>query len=421
MDNPLKLVDLGDRRFTIEQGLSTEPVGIESYSSPEYFELMKEKVFKKTWLCTGKRVDEIPNPGDYFLEETAITGTSIIIVRGLDGKIRGLHNTCLHRGTQLVFESYGSVKGKFTCIYHGWAYALNGKNVVVTEQEMFFDVDKMDKNLISVAVDVWNGFIFFNLDPNPKESLREHLGEALINLFDDYPFEETTVGVSYRADLDCSWPVLRDSQIDGYHLKYLHSRSAPNCMISPDAPNRHAYDFKLLGKHCYGSFYGNREMIIADRSQSAPVASLTSKVGSTLASDTTAKVDVKDWPKGINPARSKDWFFDILYIFPNFHFIFISNQSYVAHKMMPGKQFDKSSWNARFFAPPWTFKAESLAEQWASEYMKYSLRDLWREDGNTTEGAQRSINAGIFKKMYLQDQEILIRHADNVLNEAVKS
>ncbi|TIW70262.1 MAG: aromatic ring-hydroxylating dioxygenase subunit alpha, partial [Mesorhizobium sp.] len=371
MDNPLKLVDLGDRRFTIEQGLSTEPVGIESYSSPEYFELMKEKVFKKTWLCTGKRVDEIPNPGDYFLEETAITGTSIIIVRGLDGKIRGLHNTCLHRGTQLVFESYGSVKGKFTCIYHGWAYALNGKNVVVTEQEMFFDVDKMDKNLISVAVDVWNGFIFFNLDPNPKESLREHLGEALINLFDDYPFEETTVGVSYRADLDCSWPVLRDSQIDGYHLKYLHSRSAPNCMISPDAPNRHAYDFKLLGKHCYGSFYGNREMIIADRSQSAPVASLTSKVGSTLASDTTAKVDVKDWPKGINPARSKDWFFDILYIFPNFHFIFISNQSYVAHKMMPGKQFDKSSWNARFFAPPWTFKAESLAEQWASEYMKY--------------------------------------------------
>ncbi|WP_292582959.1 SRPBCC family protein [Mesorhizobium sp.] len=417
----MKLVDLGDRRFTIEQGLSTEPVGIESYSSPEYFELMKEKVFKKTWLCTGKRVDEIPNPGDYFLEETAITGTSIIIVRGLDGKIRGLHNTCLHRGTQLVFESYGSVKGKFTCIYHGWAYALNGKNVVVTEQEMFFDVDKMDKNLISVAVDVWNGFIFFNLDPNPKESLREHLGEALINLFDDYPFEETTVGVSYRADLDCSWPVLRDSQIDGYHLKYLHSRSAPNCMISPDAPNRHAYDFKLLGKHCYGSFYGNREMIIADRSQSAPVASLTSKVGSTLASDTTAKVDVKDWPKGINPARSKDWFFDILYIFPNFHFIFISNQSYVAHKMMPGKQFDKSSWNARFFAPPWTFKAESLAEQWASEYMKYSLRDLWREDGNTTEGAQRSINAGIFKKMYLQDQEILIRHADNVLNEAVKS
>ena len=53
--------------------------------------------------------------------------------------------------------------------------------------------------------------------------------------------------------------------------------------------------------------------------------------------------------------------------------------------------------------------------------MKYSLRDLWREDGNTTMGAQRSINSGVFKKMYLQDQEILIRHAERVLEEAVRS
>ena len=421
MNNPMTLADLGDLRFTVDQALSTGPVGVESYVSPDYFAQMKDKVFRKTWLCTGKRVDEIPNPGDYFLEQTDITGTSVIIVRGFDGKIRGLHNTCLHRGTQLVFDSYGSVRGKFTCIYHGWAYGLNGKNVTVTEREMFFEPDKMEKDLISVSVDVWNGFIFFNLDPKPEQTLQQHLGEEVIDLFGDFPFESTTVGVSYRADLDCSWPVLRDSQIDGYHLKYLHSRSAPNCMVSTEAPNRHAYEFKLLGKHGYGSFYGNREMIGADRSESAPVASMASKVGSTLTTDTTSKVAVKDWPKGVNPARSKDWFFDILYLYPNFHIVFLSNETYVAHKMMPGKQFDKSSWNARYFAPPATFKADTLAEQWASEYMKYSLRDLWREDGNTTEGAQRSINAGVFKKMYLQDQEILIRHADNVLNRAVKS
>ena len=106
---------------------------------------MRENVFRHTWLCTGKRVDEIPKPGDYFLEETEITGTSVIIVRGLDGVIRGFHNTCMHRGTQLVFESYGNVKGKFTCIYHGWAFGLNGKNVLVTERDMFFDLDKINK------------------------------------------------------------------------------------------------------------------------------------------------------------------------------------------------------------------------------------------------------------------------------------
>ncbi len=415
----MKLSDLQNTRWTLNHpNLGTGPVSTQAYSSPEYFELIRDKVFKKTWICTGKRIDEIPNPGDYFLEETAITGTSVIIIRGLDNTLRGFHNTCMHRGTQLVFESYGNVKGKLTCIYHGWAYGLNGKNMVVTEREMFFDLETMEKDLIPVSVDVWSGIVFMNLDPSPKETLLQHIGPEVDDLFGAYPFETTSVQVSYRADLDCSWPVLRDSQIDGYHLKYLHKRSAPNFMESEESPNRHAYDFKLLGKHGFGSFYGNRAKIGADLSKVAPVASLASKVGQTLASDTATRVDLSQWAKGVNPTRSTDWFFDILYIFPNAHFIFLGYQQYIIHKMMPGKVVDKSSWNARYFAPP--MPDGGLVDRWAAEYMKVSLRDLWREDGNTTMGAQRSINSGVFKKMYLQDQEILIRHAEKVLEEAVR-
>jgi len=409
----MKLSDLQNTRWTLNYpDLGTGPVPIDSYVSPEYFERIR-KLFATTWVCTGKRVDEIPRPGDYFLEDTEITGTSVIVVRGMDGRIRGFHNTCLHRGTQLVFDSYGSLPGKLTCIYHGWAYSLTGKNVLVTEREMFFDIDKADKDLVPVSVDVWGGFIFVNLDPRPKETLAQHLGEELMDLFGDYPFETTTVHVSYRADLDCSWPVLRDSQLDGYHLKYLHKRSTPGFMESADAPNRHAYDFKLFGKHSSGSFYGNRAKIGADLSKSAPVTALASRVGQTLASDTASRLDVNQWAKGVNPTRAQDWFFDFLYIFPNFHIVFLGYQAYIAHKMMPGRQVDKSSWNARYFAPP--VDTADLVSQWAAEYMKYSLRDLWREDGNTTLGAQRSINSGVFKRMHLQDQEILIRHAEKVL------
>jgi phenylpropionate dioxygenase-like ring-hydroxylating dioxygenase large terminal subunit len=415
----MKLSDLKDHRWTLDRAFDTGPVSVESYSSPAFFEQMREKVFKRTWLCCNKRVDEIPNPGDYFLEETAITGTSVIIVRGLDGKIRGFHNTCLHRGTQLVFDSYGSVKGKFTCIYHGWAFGLNGKNVLVTEREMFFDIEKMEKDLVPVSVDVWNGFIFFNLDPKPRETLQQHIGPEVLEEFADFPFEKTTVAVSYRADLDCSWPILRDSQIDGYHLKYLHNRSAPNFMESKDSPNRHAYVLKPMGKHGFGSFYGNREAMSADLSQVAPVAALAGKAGQTMATDTLAQIDIKDWPKGVNPARTKDWFFDILHIFPNFHIVFLSPQNYIAHKMMPGTQHNKASWNARYYAAPTL--SNTLAGRWGAEYMKYSLRDLWREDGNTTVGAQRSINAGVFTKMYLQDQEVLIRHSESVLRQEMNA
>src|SRR5690606_10546757 len=107
-----------------------------------------------------------------------------------------------------------------------------------------------------------------------------------------------------------------------------------------------------LGKHGSGSFYGNRAKIGADLSGVAPVATLASKVGQTLVSDTAARVDLSKWSKGVNPARSQDWFFDFLYLFPNFHIVFLGYQAYIAHKMMPGKQVDKSSWNARYYAPP---------------------------------------------------------------------
>lgn len=418
--NIKNLSDLQESRWTLQYPhLGTGPVSLESYSSPEFFERIRENVFKKTWFFTGKRVDELPKPGDFFLEDVEITGNSIIVVRGVDGVIRGFHNTCKHRGTQLVFDSYGSLKGRLRCIYHGWCYGLNGKNILVTEKDMFFDIDKMDKDLCPVSVGVWAGFIFVNLDPDPKESLEQHLGKDLMDLFADYPFERTTVHLSYRADLDCSWPVLRDSQLDGYHLKYLHYRSAPGFMENEEAPNRHAYDFKLLGKHNFGSFYGDRTKAGKDLPTRAPVASLVSRIGQTLASNTSERGDADRLPKAVNPTKANTWFFDILYIFPNMHIIFVGYDAYAVHKMMPGKQFDKASWNARYFAPP--VNLDNMVDQWTAEYMKYSLRDLWREDGNTTVGAQASINAGVIRQMYLQDQEIMIRHAEAVLHDVAGS
>ncbi|WP_397473588.1 SRPBCC family protein [Pusillimonas sp.] len=413
----MKLSDLKDIRWTLNHPeLGTGPVTIESYSSPEYFAQMREKVFKKVWMATAKRVDEIPKPGDYFVETVDITNDSIIIVRGLDGVIRGFHNVCKHRGTRVVNQDYGNVRGRFTCIYHGWSYGLDGKNILVTEKDMFFDTDKMEADLIPVAVDEWKGFIFFNLDPQPEETLAEYLGPELISLYEDYPFEQTTVRLSYNAHLDTSWPVMRDSQLEGYHLKYLHRRSAPGFMESEEAPSRHAWDFKLLGKHNSGSFYGNLAQITAELPETAAIATLANQTA-LRTSGPVENVPLEQWSKGVNPTRTANWFFDILYIFPNLHFVFLGPCAYIVHKMMPGEAHNKSSWNGRFFAPP--VDTAGLAARWAVEYKKYRLRDLWREDGNTALGAQKSIDSGVFKLMYLQDQELLIRHAEKVLNDMV--
>ena len=53
-------VDINRRWSTVYPKLGTEPVPTEPCISPEYFELERERVFKKVWLYVG-RVEEIPN------------------------------------------------------------------------------------------------------------------------------------------------------------------------------------------------------------------------------------------------------------------------------------------------------------------------------------------------------------------------
>ena len=56
-----------NRRWSKEYPeLGTGPVPAESCISPEYFELERERVFRRTWLNVG-RVDDIPNAGDFFV------------------------------------------------------------------------------------------------------------------------------------------------------------------------------------------------------------------------------------------------------------------------------------------------------------------------------------------------------------------
>ena len=86
------------------------------------------------------RADDIPNAGDYFVKNIDILGTSLLIVRGEDGKVRGFHNTCCHRGNRVAV---GNGNGKFfDCGFHGWTYDNQGQLVNVPDEELYFNLDK---------------------------------------------------------------------------------------------------------------------------------------------------------------------------------------------------------------------------------------------------------------------------------------
>src|SRR6267143_872996 len=82
--------------FTVSAGLRTDPVPTEPYRSPAYFELERERVFKRAWLCLG-RIERLPKPGSYFVEQIEIAKTSVLVTHGTDGGVRAFHNVCSHR------------------------------------------------------------------------------------------------------------------------------------------------------------------------------------------------------------------------------------------------------------------------------------------------------------------------------------
>ena len=126
---------------------------------------------RKTWLNVG-RVEQLTKVGSYFTKELDAAGTSIIVVavvaptRSTPSTTSVATAATSSCGTTSPSEETSGVCRQFTCKYHGWRYALDGELTFVQQESEFFDLDKADYPLASVQCDVWEGFIFVNLDPD---------------------------------------------------------------------------------------------------------------------------------------------------------------------------------------------------------------------------------------------------------------
>ena len=153
--------------------LGTDPIPAGSYYQPAYFELEREAIFRRTWLQVG-HMSELPEAGSYIVCEIDLCNASILITRGKDGGIRAFHNVSTHRGTRLVTLGEGHAAA-FTCRYHAWTFTHEGKLRAAPDFDRFY-VDKAACSLPRIAVDVCGQLIFVNLEPSPRQTLREFLG-----------------------------------------------------------------------------------------------------------------------------------------------------------------------------------------------------------------------------------------------------
>ena len=145
--------------------------------------------------------------------------------------MRAFHNICRHRGNKLVWQDFprqetSGTTRQFTCKYHGWRYGLDGACTFVQQEDEFFDLDRADYGLVPVHCDVWAGFVFVNLDREPRQPLREFLG-PMVTALEDYPFDRLTERYGFRAEVPANWKLMMDALQEQYHAPIVHRNQRP--------------------------------------------------------------------------------------------------------------------------------------------------------------------------------------------------
>jgi choline monooxygenase len=185
------------------------------YSDAAVFEQEKRKIFNQTWQLVG-RFEQLPEVGSFFTFDVA--GEPVVIVRGKDEIIRGFFNVCRHRAGP-VAQGAGC-RSSLQCAYHGWTYGLDGQLLATPAFEGVERFSKEENGLVPIKVEVWEQFIFVNLDAQ-SASLAEYL-EDIPQLTDKFAIAKMKFVERRDYVIDCNWKVYVDNYLEGYHLPMVH-------------------------------------------------------------------------------------------------------------------------------------------------------------------------------------------------------
>ncbi|MFZ2629481.1 MAG: aromatic ring-hydroxylating dioxygenase subunit alpha, partial [Rugosibacter sp.] len=357
---------------------------------PEYFQKEKEKIFKRAWINIGRVDAHIPKPGDYMVREMDFLNAPVLMVHGRDGVIRTFYNVCTHRGNSVASGS-GNARSAFVCGFHGWAFGLDGSLKTVPSEEQFPGLDRSQYGLKTITTEVWNGFIFINVQDKPATPLVEFLGgwgEQMKGIsYENY--EHTG---RYTAHVKCNWKVYVDAFQEAYHVGLVHAESLAQLAMHPDmsVPT----SMRTYGPHRSISTWMHPQY------KPSPVEAIAWKYGASLVNP----VGSTEASSAINPSKDENWWFDINVCFPNF-FVDVGTGWYFTYNFFPVSEHE-TFWEVNIYQ----LHASTPSQQIAQSQMNSALRDVLYEDLSTMEGVQQGLNSGAIKTILPGECEATIRH-----------
>lgn len=192
-----------------------------AYTDPQIFAEEMEKIFYRTWVWVAHE-SELPEKGSF--KTTQVGQQPVIVSRDRKDQFHTLVNRCRHRGATVCDQPKGKANG-FTCPYHNWSYALDGRLRGIPYPEGYEGVvEKGDFPLRRLRTESHLGMIWatFNHDAEPLE---EFLGEALpwmerfFKQSNGYPTKVTGI---HKFRFKGNWKIQLENTTDGYHFPMVH-------------------------------------------------------------------------------------------------------------------------------------------------------------------------------------------------------
>jgi phenylpropionate dioxygenase-like ring-hydroxylating dioxygenase large terminal subunit len=366
----------------------------EAYTSQAFFDWETEHVFKHEWLCLG-HVSQIPKAGDFMNHE--LLGEPLAVVHGKDGGINMLSRICPHRAMDILPEGFEH-KGHsqvdpscnepracghtriFMCPYHSWTFDLDGRLKGCPEMGQAEGFCRESHPLTVFRSEVWQGFIFVNLDGKAEKSVNaqyESFGQDIA------PWKMAEMKIAIETEWDCpfNWKVMIENFMESYHHAGAHAKTLQQTMPAKDTWTESE---KAHYIRCHLPFKASTQAEITEKESAGELAYIFPPV------------------EGLTEAQRNEWG---LYLgYPNFMYV-VGADCAVWYRLLPigPEQFKLIT---TVMVPPSTLEHPDYAEM-RKEGVKMAV-DFHLEDMHACINVQKGFHSAAYKRGRLSHLEMPI-------------